>query len=100
MRVFDSSSPRCARPEVRAHPVELLSTRIVRWLVKPGAISVIQVDLRDPGRSCWYCGGGEGQFETEHRVPVSRGGKWRGNVVWACADCNHLNGSLTAEEFR
>jgi hypothetical protein len=33
-------------------------------------------------------------------VPVSRGGKWRGNVVWACADCNHLKGSLTAEGFR
>jgi hypothetical protein len=66
--VFDSSLPRSARPEVRAHPVELLSTRIVRWLAKPGAISAVQVDLRDPGRSCWYCGGGEGPFETEHPV--------------------------------
>jgi 5-methylcytosine-specific restriction endonuclease McrA len=50
-------------------------------------------------RICWYCGGGEGPFETEHQVPVSRGGNWRGNLVWSCADCNHLKESLTAEEF-
>jgi 5-methylcytosine-specific restriction endonuclease McrA len=64
------------------------------------ALPLDLVDLRDPDRSCWYCGGGEGPFETEHQVPVSRGGKWRGNVVWACASCNHLKGSLTVEEFR
>jgi 5-methylcytosine-specific restriction endonuclease McrA len=28
-------------------------------------------------RTCWYCGGVEGPFETEHQVPVSRGGKQR-----------------------
>jgi hypothetical protein len=33
-------------------------------------------------------------------VPISRGGKWRGNVVEACAPCNHLKGRLTVEEFR
>jgi hypothetical protein len=51
-------------------------------------------------RTCWYCGGGEGPFETEHQVPVSRGGKWGANVVDACASCNHLKGRLTVEEFR
>jgi HNH endonuclease len=51
-------------------------------------------------RTCWYCGGGEGPFETEHQVPVSRGGKWGANVVDACASCNHLKGRLTVDEFR
>jgi hypothetical protein len=50
-------------------------------------------------RTCWYCGGGEGPFETEHQVPVSRGGKWGANVVDACASCNHLKGRLTVDEF-
>jgi hypothetical protein len=53
-----------------------------------------------PQRTCWYCGGGEGPFETEHQVPVSRGGKWGANVVDACASCNHLKGRLTVDEFR
>jgi hypothetical protein len=51
-------------------------------------------------RTCWYCGGGEGPFETEHQLPVSRGGKWGANVVDACASCNHLKGRLTVDEFR
>src|SRR5437762_12375737 len=51
-------------------------------------------------RRCWYCGGGEGPFETEHQVPVSRGGKWGSNVVDACASCNRLKGRLTVDEFR
>jgi hypothetical protein len=51
-------------------------------------------------RTCWYCGGGEGPFEFEHQVPVSRGGKWGANVVYACASCNHLKGRLTVDEFR
>jgi 5-methylcytosine-specific restriction endonuclease McrA len=51
-------------------------------------------------RTCWYCGGGEGPFETEHQVPVSRGGKWGANIVDACASCNHLKGRLTVDEFR
>jgi hypothetical protein len=51
-------------------------------------------------RTCWYCGGGEGPFETEHQVPVSRGDKWGANVVDACASRNHLKGRLTVDEFR
>jgi HNH endonuclease len=51
-------------------------------------------------RICWYCGGGEGPFEAEHQLPVSRGGKWGANVVAACAACNHLKGRLTVDEFR
>ena len=51
-------------------------------------------------RTCWYCGGGGGPFETEHKVPISRGGKWGANIVDACASCNHLKGRLTVDEFR
>jgi hypothetical protein len=51
-------------------------------------------------RTCWYCDGVEGPFETKHEVPVSRGGKWGANVVDACASCNHLKGRLTVDEFR
>src|SRR3954447_11402342 len=51
-------------------------------------------------RRCWYCGTTTGPFETEHQLPVSRGGKWQGNVVEACASCNALKGPLTLEEFR
>ena len=51
-------------------------------------------------RRCWYCGSGEGPFETEHQVPVSRGGKWRDNIVWSDARCNDLKGKLTLDEFR
>ena len=41
-----------------------------------------------------------GPFETEHKVPISRGGKWGANIVDACASCNHLKGRLTVDEFR
>src|SRR5215213_8089252 len=51
-------------------------------------------------RTCWYCGGVDGPFETEHQVPVSRGGKWGTNIVDSCASCNHLKGRLTVDEFR
>lgn len=51
-------------------------------------------------RTCWYRGGVEGPFETEHQVPVSRGGKWGANIVDACSSCNHLKGRLTVDEFR
>jgi hypothetical protein len=50
--------------------------------------------------NCWYCGTGEGPFETEHQRPVSRGGRSGDNLVRACGACNHLKGPLTLEEFR
>jgi hypothetical protein len=49
---------------------------------------------------CWYCGTTTGAFESEHQVPVSRGGPGGSNVVRSCKPCNHLKGKLTLEEFR
>ena len=51
-------------------------------------------------RRCWYCGTTTGAFENEHQRPVSRGGRYRDNLVRSCAACNHLKGKLTLEEFR
>ena len=49
---------------------------------------------------CWYCGSAAGPWESDHQVPVSRGGPGGDNVVRACKPCNHLKGKLTLEEFR
>lgn len=49
---------------------------------------------------CWYCGSTGGPWESDHQVPVSRGGPGGANVVRACKPCNHLKGKLTLEEFR
>lgn len=60
------------------------------------------IDLPAEGgaRTCWYCGSRSGPWESEHQTPVSRGGGAGGNIVDACARCNHLKGKLTVEEFR
>jgi hypothetical protein len=62
----------------------------------------LPLDIPEPlqAEPCWYCGTTTGAFENEHQRPVSRGGRYGGNLVRACAACNHLKGKLTLEEFR
>jgi len=52
------------------------------------------------GRRCAYCGAENVPLETEHVVPVSRGGTDRvSNLTLACRPCNQAKGNRTAEEF-
>ena len=48
---------------------------------------------------CYYCGEKK-ELEIEHKIPVSRGGKFeRENIVPSCKLCNRKKGTMTAEEF-
>ncbi len=51
-------------------------------------------------RKCAYCKKENVPFETEHIIPVSRGGTNRiSNLTIACHKCNQEKGNLTAAEF-
>lgn len=51
------------------------------------------------GDRCRYCGK-TGALQRDHRVPMSRGGEnYIGNIVPACAPCNHLKSTATEDEF-
>lgn len=64
-------------------------------------VEMLPFDLPEPEPVplCWYCGGA-GPIESEHQVPISRGGHDGSNVVDACAHCNDLKGPLDLDEFR
>lgn len=51
---------------------------------------------------CFYCGCKiELQnFQMDHFIPKSRGGKDKNNLVPACRDCNILKCDLSVDEFR
>ena len=52
------------------------------------------------GRKCAYCGVENVPFQTEHIIPVSRGGTNRvSNLTIACRECNQKKGNMTAAEF-
>ena len=51
-------------------------------------------------RKCAYCKIENVPFETEHVIPISRGGTNRiSNLTIACHQCNQEKGNLTAAEF-
>jgi hypothetical protein len=60
---------------------------------------------------CYYCGikiflrshnehNRPDSASLDHRVPRSRGGKSKGNLVLCCYKCNATKGSMTEQEFR
>ena len=52
------------------------------------------------GRKCAYCLVENVPFETEHIIPISRGGTNRiSNLTIACHKCNQEKGNMTAAEF-
>lgn len=52
------------------------------------------------GRKCAYCKIENVPFETEHIIPISRGGTNRvSNLTIACHECNQKKGNMTAAEF-
>jgi len=53
-------------------------------------------------RKCHYCKRpiNFDSCQIDHRLPVSRGGKWNEeNLVLCCEDCNILKRNLTEDEF-
>lgn len=52
---------------------------------------------------CVYCGFiviSESSFQIDHRVPLSRGGRWAlSNLILCCAECNAIKGLLTSDEY-
>lgn len=50
---------------------------------------------------CYYCGEPTeiADWTLDHKMPVSRGGKHRGNVVGCCQNCNKAKGNMTVAEF-
>jgi 5-methylcytosine-specific restriction endonuclease McrA len=52
------------------------------------------------GERCCYCGSAE-SLQIEHLTPIARGGRsMLGNLALACAGCNAVKMTQTAEEFR
>lgn len=52
------------------------------------------------GRKCVYGGETNVPLETEHIIPISRGGTNRiSNLTIACHECNQKKGNMTAAEF-
>lgn len=50
---------------------------------------------------CFYCGGSDGAFTRDHKLPRCRGGNnARPNIALSCDLCNAKKGPLTVEEFR
>ena len=48
---------------------------------------------------CYYCGEKK-ELEIEHKIPVSRGGKFeKENIVPSCKLCNRKKGTMTEKEF-
>lgn len=72
---------------------------------QPGRAAAEAAAARD-GDWCAYCRSGPliaagRPASADHAVPVSRGGADNAaNLVLACARCNTLKGTLTADEFR
>ena len=58
--------------------------------------------LEQQAGECAYCHHPfpGGRFETDHVIPVSRGGPHvLSNIVLACLACNRSKGTMTSEEF-
>ena len=56
--------------------------------------------LEKYGRRCVYCGKENIPLETEHLVPISKGGTDKiSNLAIACHECNQRKGKEAAEEF-
>jgi len=68
-----------------------------RYIPKPIRREVFDRD----GMVCSYCGTKEGEFELDHIVPWSRGGKHEAdNLCVACYDCNRRKGNKTLSEWK
>lgn len=51
--------------------------------------------------ACYLCGHAAVDPTKEHLIPLSRGGKKRGdNLKVACAECNMLKSDMTLDEFK
>ncbi len=59
-----------------------------------------QLIFRRDGFVCQYCGTATKEPHCDHKTPLSRGGdnSWL-NLITACARCNLMKGSKTAEEW-
>lgn len=56
--------------------------------------------LARDGDRCVYCGGIDGPFHLDHRLPWSRGGRHTvENLAVSCRDCNLAKSALTDDEF-
>ena len=54
---------------------------------------------RQSGR-CYYCGSACSSLETDHRVPICRGGRHEeANIVASCRSCNASKGTQTDQEY-
>ena len=52
---------------------------------------------------CWYCGGIDEPRETDHMIPVSKGGSFLNdneNCVYACRPCNSSKSAMSVQQFR
>lgn len=51
---------------------------------------------------CFYCGCKLefNNFYLDHHIPKAKGGKFEGNTVPACWECNALKSDKDVEEFR
>lgn len=74
--------------------------------IRPAQLTNAALFKRD-GYCCQYCGrhkerlNGRNRLTKDHIIPTSKGGKneW-GNVVTACAACNHRKDNRTPQEAR
>lgn len=90
--------------------------RSTAWIAKTLHIARVDVDriavaakplLRQSRRAddrpagdpaCVYCGT-ERDITKDHVLPKSRGGQRKGNLVWACRNCNSAKGDRTPQEW-
>lgn len=86
-------------------PQTVITRQLAKNLLSPSARVRI---TGDADCTCRYCGrlgdmrlDPDGRtWQMDHVVPLSRGGSIDlSNVALACAGCNRLKGSMTADEF-
>jgi HNH endonuclease len=65
------------------------------------AASLRSFILQRDGFRCLYCGAGDGPFQIDHVVPISRGGAAADpeNLVTSCVNCNGSKGAKFLSEW-